>query len=933
MSVGGRAVVASLRQRVLERLGAEQEWIAGDEDDEVVRWTAGLATTFFEVSDGPDGVPGLGVLQVYTRVATVGDMERGLDRCVALNVEATMLRWQVTRGSYDGQDGQMLWLACSFVVGRRSQWGLESFIVWCVQEQVALATAKMAGDLPWQVGGRPCIDSVHKTAPYRVAEDWNAAVHEYPSALALARNGPADALASHLRDSFRILREDMLRQAAGTWYSDDPDSPLPSWEVPATWQRPGGDYIRWQLRDSGGTPTAKVDTALTKWGDAGNGLLLAMHVPSYQVRSNAAINQLNCLNESAQGATHWTGAWTRHEGELAYLVFLPAALLELDVAWEFVMREILLTFARQAQLARRAVFNERISVQPDGRLLGQVGFEATRAPHGLAWGETGEGEDPASEFLDRIYERLVGEDGQWARRTEAGFAWLPHRQAQVITAGDSGTLAVPADADAVLQVRVRTNVRVNVRRTDTTLVTIAKQNATLSDSVLVLDDEGRLVLSCQLALTRPLADDQVDWVQDLAIRQFITARRLADELAELGEEAVGHPLAATPRPEPDVWFEQYAERVRNIHKECGDDWAQVRPLVALEALTGQFPLPYRMTATVGGGLDYSWRPEQVPAQLPASPEVRVTVTPGAGAADPAWVIRSQLRIIGSEVARARWCNDRNAELVGGAHAVGVPIMIGGWGLSSDGECCLTMGLGRLVVRDDEAAATWKLGCMLGEAQGAVIQALHAAPETVRAVPLSAVELAFGLDMVHTTVSRIVGSKSDLDWATVPGAAGVVVLYGGAMTEVPIVGGGKEFDLVYGELLAAIFTDTAWPWPRREFPANYPPASPEADGNHSLSSAPSSAPPRAISLQSLQQKLDEWKPEAVAALGPKAKVVEGETVEGTDGVVVRFMLTSQIKDRYVVSCSADEALAAVERFNAEVNRLKLAPGGTLNDTWR
>jgi hypothetical protein len=86
------------------------------------------------------------------------------------------------------------------------------------------------------------------------------------------------------------------------------------------------------------------------------------------------------------------------------------------------------------------------------------------------------------------------------------------------------------------------------------------------------------------------------------------------------------------------------------------------------------------------------------------------------------------------------------------------------------------------------------------------------------------------------------------------------------------------------------------------------------------------------LHSLKQKLDEWKPEAIVSLGSRAEVGGGETAERAD-VIVRFMLTDLVKDTYVVSCSIDEAIAVVDRFNAEIKRLKLAPGGTLNDTWR
>src|ERR1700761_9467012 len=82
---GGRVAAIALRRGVLERLGAEPEWTDGDHDDNVICWTAGPGTTFFGVGDGPDGAPDLGVLRVFTPVATVGDMEEALEWCGALN--------------------------------------------------------------------------------------------------------------------------------------------------------------------------------------------------------------------------------------------------------------------------------------------------------------------------------------------------------------------------------------------------------------------------------------------------------------------------------------------------------------------------------------------------------------------------------------------------------------------------------------------------------------------------------------------------------------------------------------------------------------------------------------------------------------------------------------------------------------------------------
>src|ERR1700683_2016239 len=113
----GRVAAIALRGSVLERLGAEPEWTSGDHDDTVIGWAAGPATTFFCVEDGPDGAPDLGVLRVFTPVATVGDAEAAHKRCNTLNTYSTTSRWMIAPGSYEYAGAEVISLGCSFVVG------------------------------------------------------------------------------------------------------------------------------------------------------------------------------------------------------------------------------------------------------------------------------------------------------------------------------------------------------------------------------------------------------------------------------------------------------------------------------------------------------------------------------------------------------------------------------------------------------------------------------------------------------------------------------------------------------------------------------------------------------------------------------------------------------------------------------------------------
>ena len=302
---------------------------------------------------------------------------------------------------------------------------------------------------------------------------------------------PADALAASLRGAFLCLRDEMLQEGTGAWFSEEPDSDLLSCEMPATWEASFDEDIHWDASDPDSQPTAEVTASLTTWGDLGNGLLVTMRATSYRADSDEVANRLNCLDAQAGGATHWVGAWTRDQDQPVYQVFLPTALIQENIEWDAVMREILLTFARQAQLARRVVSGE----------LEAVGLEAPLKPHGLAWGETGEGRDPARRYLNWVYDTLVGDHVEWAFLEANGFRWWPYRQPQRVSVVNRDAGA-EAGEDEVVRVRVTTEVLAGVRRTDKNLMAIARRNATLPESALVLRDDGTLVLAFQLTLSR-----------------------------------------------------------------------------------------------------------------------------------------------------------------------------------------------------------------------------------------------------------------------------------------------------------------------------------------------------------------------------------------------------------------------------------------------
>lgn len=415
--------------------------------------------------------------------------------------------------------------------------------------------------------------------------------------------------------------------------------------------------------------------------------------------------------------------------------------------------------------------------------------------------------DPVAWHLDTLYGTLVGQDSEWSYPSDNGFTWWPHQHAQRIEAVGRGD--EPAISD-IVRVRIATDVRANVEQTPGNLIAIAKRNAGLADaeSALVLKDDGTVVLASQFVMTEAPTTGDDDWITGLAIRQFVTARELAGELRHLGTDAASaHPVSG-PRPEPDYWFGKFAE---DADEAAGNDRGkpESRPQIALVAAGGQYALPYRLAANDDGSLDYSWRPEHTQYEVPADPEIRVTVIPGAGENGAAWTIRTILPVDGDEAARARWCHERNTDLLLTAKPSMELMAFGGWGLSADGECCLTMGQARRTVRGDEREAVRSLGYLLRELQSGTVAALRAAPGVVHEIPLTAAELAAGLDTLPAAFARLFGAAAARPWSVVPQETGVRVTCGDITEEVPVGYGRAPLALIYGDLLA--YHPNGRPW--------------------------------------------------------------------------------------------------------------------------
>ena len=92
---------------------------------------------------------------------------------------------------------------------------------------------------------------------------------------------------------------------------------------------------------------------------------------------------------------------------------------------------------------------------------------------------------------------------------------------------------------------------------------------------------------------------------------------------------------------------------------------------------------------------------------------------------------------GGDAVKARWCNDRNFDLLAdGDDSGGDQTLVGGWGLTSDGECCLTTWLSPFFVPDAIPQAVGLVGNVLSYHAGAVLTAVAADPGAVTGHPMS-----------------------------------------------------------------------------------------------------------------------------------------------------------------------------------------------------
>ena len=322
----GRIAAITLRQRILERLGAEPEWIMGDPGDNVIGWMASPLTTFLQVEDGPDDAPNLAVLRVMTPFAEVGDLDAALKMANEKNIYAAASRWVVYPIPRDGQeDLQQLRVTSSFVVGPHNLASLEAFVAWAVKEQIAVTASELNPDIMQELRGEPWLLTGPDGESVRNFDESNAAVHYYEREIVRDSSVDSGTLVTHVQEAFQKLRAEMLDEGTGAWYwNEEFDQPL-NFQIPAAWNVPSDGEIRWNPGMQSSPPTVDVVARPADYAHLGTGLLITAYAYSYHTGSDATANALNLSDDDARRASHCAGAWMRTSKDSALYAFFLLA--------------------------------------------------------------------------------------------------------------------------------------------------------------------------------------------------------------------------------------------------------------------------------------------------------------------------------------------------------------------------------------------------------------------------------------------------------------------------------------------------------------------------------------------------------------------------------------------------------------------------------
>jgi hypothetical protein len=150
---------------------------------------------------------------------------------------------------------------------------------------------------------------------------------------------------------------------------------------------------------------------------------------------------------------------------------------------------------------------------------------------------------------------------------------------------------------------------------------------------------------------------------------------------------------------------------------------------------------------------FSWQASGSRADVPADPLVRAEIHRGESECGPGWLVHSYLPVRADAASKARWCNDRNLELLS-AESHHDMTVISGWGLTANEECCLGNWMSPYLAPDYETLAAGLLANVLRYHQNIVLSALFAEPAAVPDDPPTPERLSEGLAAVIGTFGQL-----------------------------------------------------------------------------------------------------------------------------------------------------------------------------------
>ncbi|ONH25857.1 hypothetical protein [Pseudofrankia asymbiotica] len=680
----------------------------------------------------------------------------------------------------------VLYLSCSFVVGRREQPRdeeeeededadvdeilgeeggavLAELAVATVGDQIAVALGALDAGLHDEVAGVPFVyrdeDGHSRPGRHRVTQ--------YHDTLHADAETDNTLLWRGLLTAFDELRYDQEIDGGPVWGSGDGRGFR--CEVPFGWgpfQVPDDRPVEVvTARETAGSLTSVVRASRQDPHPlAGEGLVISMRTPVHLRPGDDVAGLLAALNRQDvvdPGGAHGVGAWVMHGDQPTWQLFLPNALASTSqLRAQGLLREILLATAGASLLARRLLLTDEDLTRFDRRPVGP----ASRQPAGLAFAASIAGGDEPALVLDTLYSGLVGPDVEWSVMDDAGFDWWPHHGRQRVRMTPRPVL----DGRRAGSLRIATEVATGARATPDLLRLLARRNAEDGRSALVLDPAAGTVEAVARIHVGPMAwtPDRI-WARLVAIDQLVRAAEAAVELTRLGGPGHGAVAAASahptsgPRPSRDVLFDVLPD-IRDRARETLPD-GQVRPLVLPVALTALMAPPHRVTGhQPGRALTAEWWTRTFDPSGPAARgrgELVVTDHPELG---PGVRARTYLDYLPGDVdERAAWCNDRNRALLAEATADDLTV-VGGWGLDATDTPCLTTWFfpeTLLGEHPDELSAA--LGKLLRLQQWIVFVSLADSPVAPLTDTRSAQELAAGLPSLFGAFRAVLDYPSGL----------------------------------------------------------------------------------------------------------------------------------------------------------------------------